>query len=861
MAGIGSGGSNTGPLELGSLLKLLHGLLSDCEVKFTLQLLDYLHKSRAGRYVLNASTADFQEDLQRFYDVECQNTSHRPLRRFERVNSGRTSDQAIEEVLHGQPDISISEVQVKTSSSIVNGRDRARTGSLLSVPAGGLTGQSAYSIDDANGRRYYQPQDGISELDEQHESSQAAENDSILYQSDESEPRTSEKEDVMSDGFPSSPQSIFSSSVPGQVNSEPRRSSLSSHHSQVSSINDISPSPSALMAVPTDTTDTRQCLRTPQVIKESDIDVDDVTKEQENFLATASGRFIVHPNHRCRVGWDLLVLLLIVVECVTLPLTLAYSISLPGLFHVLSITIFGVDMVLSTTTGYYHGSLLIMRRRWIVRQYVRTWFVVDFCSLFPWEEIVALIGSESDQDGESGSGGQTTFLRILKLGKLMRVLRLLRLAKINALIKRLQNGGILPANMLHLKFGMSVTKMFVVFGFLAHWAACIWGLIGDPELLGTSGVAHDIDICTFGGPCEPGIQGSPWRRRYGLDNYDAATAYIAALQFSTALITGGESPMQAGSVVERLFMVIASICSVFVISVVVGEILLIMNRQEEARMVHDEQMQQAHDFLVARKVPMILQARIYTYMETQHSIAHGNTSSNRQFMSCLSPQLQSELVIQLNQSIIIRHPFFRKLEEVPEFSVIMEQLCVEASPSIFAQGEYLVQKGMQAIDMHFIVQGKVRVENPVVTQQKVLYLKQPSWLGDLCLFVDTLRMNSVTAVITTETLTLTKANVKEVCAQFESAATLFRQWRKKVIKDKWSTLLCPRCRDIGHCERDCPEAKKDRTVRANTLFRLNSGSNDGDESNANGRSSAAGDSTTTASRPVAPRDSSIKLLT
>merc|ERR550534_2130012 len=119
-------------------------------------------------------------------------------------------------------------------------------------------------------------------------------------------------------------------------------------------------------------------------------------------------------------------------------------------------------MILSLGTGYFHRSLLIMRRSWLTKRYLQTWFVLDFVSTVPWESIMTAfanmqgVATDSDQN-------ETTLLRVIKLGKLARVLRLLRFAKINTLMKRLQESGYMPASMYSLKFGMAALKMFIVF--------------------------------------------------------------------------------------------------------------------------------------------------------------------------------------------------------------------------------------------------------------------------------------------------------------------------------------------------------------------------------------------------------------
>jgi hypothetical protein len=233
---------------------------------------------------------------------------------------------------------------------------------------------------------------------------------------------------------------------------------------------------------------------------------------------------------------------------------------------------------------------------------------------------------------------------------------------------------------------------------------------------------------------------------------------------------------------------------------VVGEILLIMNRVAERRMDFDDQMQSAREFMTARNVPSQFQVRVYRYLETQHNINTGHSASNRAFMNHLTDMLQKELVLILNVAHVRQHPFFAAITEME----ILERLCLEATPLIYAQGEAIVEKGQPADCVHFLVLGKVRIENPIMATSKVLYLKPPCWIGDTCLFVDTLRKSTVTAVVMTETLCIGKEAFQSYCSQSDRFLENYLSWREMVLNDKMDALMCPICHDIGHSEELCP---------------------------------------------------------
>merc|ERR1719498_1699170 len=97
-----------------------------------------------------------------------------------------------------------------------------------------------------------------------------------------------------------------------------------------------------------------------------------------------------------------------------------------------------------------------------------------------------------------------------KIGKMLRMLRLLRVAKLNVLVQQVED----LFHSIMLVTLMKLGKIMAVVLLVCHWCACIWGWIGHPDrhLSEWGKVPHDRSNCEPGGPCEPGMGGSAWRR-------------------------------------------------------------------------------------------------------------------------------------------------------------------------------------------------------------------------------------------------------------------------------------------------------------------------------------------------------------
>merc|ERR1712224_526189 len=122
------------------------------------------------------------------------------------------------------------------------------------------------------------------------------------------------------------------------------------------------------------------------------------------------------------------------------------------------------------------------------------------------------------------------------------------------------------------------------------------GFLGSPDKIGHSSASQDpyeMDTCEPGGPCEPGVMGTPWIHRYGFDNFennDVGTQYLAALHFATALITGGELNLQPGWWGERIYTVIMMLLSFILCSSILAQVVAFVEKMGHDKTQFHEKM-------------------------------------------------------------------------------------------------------------------------------------------------------------------------------------------------------------------------------------------------------------------------------
>jgi hypothetical protein len=191
--------------------------------------------------------------------------------------------------------------------------------------------------------------------------------------------------------------------------------------------------------------------------------VEDIEKEAR------ARRCFFSPDSVVRVGWDLMMVVLLFYMVLTVPVQIAFSIEIEigtwsFWFDIFVDVYFLFDILLNTQTAYVddRGVLEINRKR-ICKHYVTGWFIVDFVTCIPISYIMLLLS-----DNDSRKNSPTRAFKIVRLTKLSKLLRVSRLLKI---IERYRD---------QLRVIMSTASGFVwallVF-LMAHVFATMWQLL------------------------------------------------------------------------------------------------------------------------------------------------------------------------------------------------------------------------------------------------------------------------------------------------------------------------------------------------------------------------------------------------
>jgi hypothetical protein len=170
-------------------------------------------------------------------------------------------------------------------------------------------------------------------------------------------------------------------------------------------------------------------------------------------------RWVLSPRSKFVKNWDLSMVILMIYISMEAPFAVAFLNVALGFRFVLNRFIdifFLVDMVMQFFLAYEgEGGELITSGKLMAVRYLRSWFIVDFISIVPFD----LISLLSDTGSNQGAGAT----QMLRMVRVLRLLKLLRVVRASRIITRWEAHMGLSNAMLQL--GQFVALMVVV----AHW--------------------------------------------------------------------------------------------------------------------------------------------------------------------------------------------------------------------------------------------------------------------------------------------------------------------------------------------------------------------------------------------------------
>jgi CRP-like cAMP-binding protein len=394
---------------------------------------------------------------------------------------------------------------------------------------------------------------------------------------------------------------------------------------------------------------------------------------KDNRMRVPAG--ILRHDHPVRVVWDLLVMVLLLWIAVTMPLTMGFGPddTIEQIDNILN-WFFCVDVVLNFRTTYTdRDDAIVLDGQRIAINYLKSWFLLDFCSSMPFELITA------------GLLPNLTPARLLKLGKIAKVLKILRMSK---MVKVIQCGDLMEMweEQSTSKIHQTMGKLFVVLlvlVMLCHWMACLMGFVERSFVKAGEG-----SLEKYLGP-----------------NSSKGSKYIAAMYWAmTTLSTVGYGDITPTSDAERFYSMIAMVVGGAFYGYIIGCVTSAISDTDLNTRAYYERMGLVVSWLnVHDDIPKVLRRKIRAHFK--ETLSSKTAIHDSEVICDLSPELRADAAFFLLHEQVRLNPMFIELPNSALANVveIIKRVTAKAD-------ERVVSCGDPGIAMYVLVEGQSRID-------------------------------------------------------------------------------------------------------------------------------------------------------
>jgi len=430
----------------------------------------------------------------------------------------------------------------------------------------------------------------------------------------------------------------------------------------------------------------------------------------------ASGKCIngvLNPQWGVRLGWDLFVILLVLIDAMFLPLQMAFETpdSANDIWLVITTTMFALDMIVSFNTAYEAGihepgvlvGKLVSKRRRIALNYMKTWFPIDFVSTIPFSSAV-----QASTGGEGGESAQVVKLtKILKLARFLRLMRMLRLAKLAVIWERIESrmGSLLLVQII------ALARILFVLGAICHWNACVWWLIGQDKIpfihdllsketqLDWESMNHWTTFprsCTLPGPI---ICTDTW----SWANRTKSDSYFFSFYWTLGVMRTMPAEVQPTNLVERVYIMIFMFFAFSVFAITITLITQTYFKMQERRKGFNDDMAAVRTHLRAIHINEPVQLKIKAFL--RHLYDRRRIHAKELAMYKQLPKTLCEHMLLGRTSTHIQK--ISILKGLPDRNLL--QVIQITEQLDLAQGEVLCRRNRSAEAAWLLIDGKLSV--------------------------------------------------------------------------------------------------------------------------------------------------------
>mmetsp|Transcript_127126 Transcript_127126/g.353972 ORF Transcript_127126/g.353972 Transcript_127126/m.353972 type:complete len:730 (+) Transcript_127126:145-2334(+) len=345
---------------------------------------------------------------------------------------------------------------------------------------------------------------------------------------------------------------------------------------------------------------------------------------------------MIPPDSARRIIWDVLSCMLLVWDCIFIPLGLMGT-PRGGFLYVaswVSRVFWSIDLPINFLAGYRTADgRKEMRPMHVAWHYFKTGFFLDAAVVaLDWVDLLLDAGFDSVSTARMGKS-----LKIFRLLKVMRLLRLLRFASrmpdIIMEISQVFRSGVLTVV-------AEIAKVCTVLVLVCHVTACMWFQLAAES---------DSD--------------NTWLQHWGYAGGDETLAYVVAFHWALTQFCGSMEVFPQ-NLEERVFAILFLLIAFFMACGIVSKVTSSVTKLALLTVEHAAKMNELREFLAEAKISRRLVLRILR--NAQHSMKEAERNmpeSSIQLFSLISTPLKMEMHFEQYVHVLAAHKLFKVLAD------------------------------------------------------------------------------------------------------------------------------------------------------------------------------------------------------
>ncbi|XP_022670325.1 potassium/sodium hyperpolarization-activated cyclic nucleotide-gated channel 2-like isoform X2 [Varroa jacobsoni] len=379
--------------------------------------------------------------------------------------------------------------------------------------------------------------------------------------------------------------------------------------------------------------------------------------------------------------------------------------------------------------------------------YLAGWFMVDFISSCPVDNLILPFIHLNSTDKHLSSS------RTVYIAKFLALLRLLRICRLVRYLSRCQESFYTSSSWIYIR----ILNLSLLMLLVAHWNACLQFLVNF--CLGFP------DRCWI---AQSNLQDAEWFEQWCWSLFNSVSQMFS-------ISYGRVTP---DTLVDVWFTMVGMLTGASVYALILANIATMWQHADVSRKLHRHKMREVEDYMSFRRFPRELRTRVRDYFERRY---RGHVFNEDDILESMSDPLRESVMLHNCHATIRMVPFFATAE--PAF---INELVTKLRFDFYQPEDVIVSEGTIGTKMFFLQTGKVSVLNQ--DGRSLATLEDGSYFGELCLLIQCKRNAIVKAKTHCSIFTLGYEEFHEVLSRFPLIRSALETLTNDILETRERTM-------------------------------------------------------------------------